>query len=76
MVSEPVTGRCKTLVGVGLDPLYSRRVLKTVRLTMIRNELKWTISISGRLGLLQMVSEPDIGRCVNEDVGLPREGGL
>ena len=43
---------------------------------MIRNELKWTISVSGRLGLLQMVSEPDIGRCVNEDVGFPREGGL
>ena len=27
-----------------------------------------TISVSNELGLLQMVSEPDIGRCVNEEV--------
>ena len=28
MVLELVIGWCKTLVGVGLDPLHSRRVLK------------------------------------------------
>ena len=42
---------------------------KIVRPMTIRNELKWTISASGGLGLLQMVSELDIRRCVNEDVG-------
>ena len=34
---------------------------KTVRLTVIRNKPKQTISASGGLGLLQMVLEPDIG---------------
>ena len=33
-----------------------------MRLTAICNGLKRTISTSGRLGLLQMVSEPDTGR--------------
>ena len=28
MVSELVTGWCEALVGVGLDPLHNRRVLK------------------------------------------------
>ena len=35
-------------------------VLKTVRLTTTRNGPKWTISVNGRLGLLQMVSKPSI----------------
>ena len=39
---------------------------------MIRNGLKRAISASGGLGLLQMVSEPDTGRCANEDAGPPR----
>ena len=39
---------------------------------MIRNELKRTIFGNSGLGLLQMVSEPDIRRCASEDVGPPR----
>ena len=42
---------------------------------MIRNGSKRTISASGGLGLLQMVSEPDTGRYASEDVG-PQGGGL
>ena len=38
-------------------------------LTEIHNGQKWTIFASSRLGLLQMVSESDIERCANEDVG-------
>ena len=38
----------------------------------IRNGPKRTISASDGLGLLQMVSEPDIERCVSEEVGLSR----
>ena len=45
--------------------------LKIVRLTAKLNGPK-RISASGGLGLLQMVSELDIGRCANEDVGPPR----
>ena len=45
---------------------------KTVRLTAIPNGPKWTISPSGGLVLLQMVSEPNIVRCANEDTGLLR----
>ena len=41
----------ETLVGVGKDPLHSRRVLKTVRLTTIRNRPKRTISANGGFGL-------------------------
>ena len=68
-------------------PLPSRRVLKTWRESPNR-----TISTSGGLGLLQMVSESDIERCANEetklrrrantrpcarkDVGPRKEGGL
>ena len=40
----------------------------------MREGSKRTISISGRLGLLQIVPEPDIGRCASEDVGPPRDG--
>ena len=36
---------------------------------MIRNGSKRTVSVSGGLGLLQMVSEPDTEQCVSEDVG-------
>ena len=36
---------------------------KTVRLTAIRNGSKRTIFACGRLGLLQMVSEPVTGWC-------------
>ena len=42
---------------------------KTVRLTAIRNGSKQTISISGSLGLLQIVSKSDIERCASEDAG-------
>ena len=35
---------------------------------MIGNRLKWTISASGGLGLLQMVSEPDTGCCASKGV--------
>ena len=48
---------------------------RIVKLTRICNELKWIISGSGRLWLLQMVLEPNIVRwCVNEDVRLQRVG--
>ena len=46
--------------------------LKTVRLTTIRNKMKWTISVSGGLEMLQMVSESDIGRCASQDARPPR----
>ena len=39
---------------------------------MIRNWLKWTISVSGGLERLQIVSESDNGWCASEDIGLPR----
>ena len=41
----------------------------------MRNGPKWTISASGRLGLLQMVSEPDTIQCANEDAG-PLKGWI
>ncbi|KAG7011315.1 3-ketoacyl-CoA thiolase 2, peroxisomal [Cucurbita argyrosperma subsp. argyrosperma] len=47
---------------------------KTVRLTVIRIGPKRTIFASGGLGLLQMVSKPDIGRCVSEEAK-PKRGG-
>ena len=50
--------------------------LKTMSLMAIRNKLKWTIYASSRQGLLQMVSEPVIKQCANEDVESPRGGGL
>ena len=40
-----------------------------MKLTMINNELKQTISASSELGLLQLVSESGTGRCANKDVG-------
>ena len=40
----------------------------------IRKGLKRTISVSGGLGLLQMVSEPNTGRCANVDAGLQGDG--
>ena len=49
---------------------------KTVRLKVIRNELKRTISASGGFELLQMVSELDVERCASGDTEPPREGGL
>ena len=42
---------------------------------MIRNGLKWTIFVSGGLGLLQMVSEPGSGQCASEDTG-PQGGWI
>ena len=42
-------------------------------MTAIRNGSKRTISANGGLGLLQMVSEPDIGRCASEDAGPPKK---
>ena len=47
---------------------------KTMRLTTIRNEPKRTIFASGWLGLLQIVSEPNTGRCVSKDARLPSRG--
>ena len=38
----------------------------------MRNGPKRTIFASGRLGILQMVSKPDIEQCVSEDNGPPR----
>ena len=38
-----------------------------------RKSPKWTISASGGLGLLQMVSEPDIRRCISEEAK-PQKG--
>ena len=75
MVSESITVRCEALIGLGLDPLHSRRVLKTVRLMTIRNGPKQTISVSGVLGLLQMVLEADVGRCTSEDAS-PQGGWI
>ena len=49
-------------------PLPSRHVLKT-----LRGSPKRTISASNGLGLLQMISEPDTGRCASKDAG-PRRG--
>ena len=43
---------------------------KIVRLMVIRNELKRTISTSGGLRLLRLVLEPDTGLCATKDVGL------
>ena len=40
---------------------------KTVRLTTIHNRPKRTISTSGGLGQLQMVSELDTGQCASEE---------
>ena len=45
---------------------------KTMRLTTIHNGPKRTISTSGGFELLQMVSEPNTGRCASVDVGPPR----
>ena len=42
---------------------------------MIRNGPKQTISTSGRLGLLQMLSEPNIGRYASKDAG-PQGGWI
>ena len=36
---------------------------------MICNKPKRIISTNGGLGLLQMVSKPDTGRCASEDAG-------
>ena len=52
--------------------LPNRRVLENREMTAIRNGPKQTISTSGELGLLQMVSELGIERCASEDVGSPR----
>ena len=49
-------------------PLPSRRVLKT-----LRESPKRTISASSGLGPLQIVSEPDTGRCANKEAE-PRRG--
>ena len=43
-----------------------------MRLTVVHNGLKRTISASGRFGLLQTVSESNTELCVNEDAVPPR----
>ena len=40
-----------------------------MRLTVIHNGLKRTISVTGGFGLLQMVSKLGIEQCVSEDAG-------
>jgi len=72
MILELVTRQCKALVGVGLDPLHSRCVLKTMRWAAIRNKSKQIISISGRFGRLQMVSESVTRLYANKELG-PKE---
>ena len=39
---------------------------------MIRNGQKWTISDSGGLRLLQMISKPGTKRCASKTAGPPR----
>ena len=46
---------------------------KTMKLIAIRNEPKRTISASGGLGLLQIVSKLDTERYANEDTGPPMD---
>ena len=53
----------------GVETSPQQTHFKPMRLTAIHNGPKRIISVSGGLGLLQMVLEPDIKRCVNEDVG-------
>jgi len=48
-------------------------VLKIVKLTTIHNGIKQTISTGGRLGLLQVVSEPDTEQCA---CWAPKRDGL
>ena len=43
-----------------------------MRLMAIRNGPKRTISTSGGLGMLQMVSKPGMERCASEDDGPSR----
>ena len=43
-----------------------------MRPTTVRNGPKRIVSVSDRLGLLQMVSKPVTGWCANEDAGPPR----
>ena len=40
-----------------------------MKLTVIYNGLKRTMSANDVLGLLQMVSEPDTGWCASKDAG-------
>ena len=40
---------------------------KTVRLTVIYNELNWTIFSNGGFEPLKMISKPNIGRCANKN---------
>ena len=53
-------------------PFPSGCVLKTLRGKPKRENLNRTISFSGGLGLLQMVSEPDTRRCASEEAKLRR----
>ena len=50
-------------------PLPNKCVLKT-----LRESPKKTIFASGGLGLLQMVSEPNTGRCASEEAELQKGG--
>ena len=51
---------------------YESVEILTMRLIMIRNEVKRTISISNGFELLQIVLEPDTGRCASKDAGPPK----
>ena len=50
-----------------METSSGRHVLKTFRGTS-KESLKKTIYVSGGLGPLQMVSEPDTGQCVSKEV--------
>ena len=55
-------------------PFLSRHVLKTLSGSLKGKSLKRTISASGGFGLLQIVSEPNTGRCASEEAE-PKGGG-
>ena len=53
--------------------LPSRRVLKTMRLMEYVTSQSGQYLLAAGFELLQMVSEPDIGRCASEDAEPSRE---
>ena len=61
----------RNIVYKGVETSPSQTFLKHWREAR-KGSPKRTISASGGLGLLQIVSEPDIGWCASEDVGPPR----
>ena len=71
MVSKSDTEWCASK-DAGLkrvDCEIPHRLERRMRLTVIRNGSKWTISASNGLELLQMVSKPNTEWCTSEDAG-------